>query len=66
MREDGVTGSGKVATAAAARLAPDVDHPVHDCFYLALAMQTGYYLSDRILHVGRVDGRARRGAEGRR
>ncbi len=28
--------------AAAARLAADVDHPVYDCFYLALAIQTGY------------------------
>ena len=62
MREDGAMGSGKVATAAAARLTADVDHPVHNCFYLAPAMQTGYYLSDRILHVGR----ARRGTEGRR
>ena len=60
MREDGAMGSGKVA--AATRLAADVDHPVHNCFYLALAMQTGYYLSDCILHVGR----ARRGVEGRR
>ena len=28
--------------AAAARLAVDLDHPVHDCFYLALAVQTQY------------------------
>ena len=28
--------------AAAVRLAADVDHPVYDCFYLALAIQTGY------------------------
>ena len=28
--------------AAAARLAADVDHPVYGCFYLALAIQTGY------------------------
>lgn len=65
--------------AAAARLAADIDHPVYDCFYLALAIQTGYpvvtadvrfhdkvrvhpYLSDRILHVGRV---AARGAPSR-
>ena len=27
---------------AAARLAVDLDHPVHDCFYLALAVQTQY------------------------
>jgi predicted nucleic acid-binding protein len=26
-------------TAAAARLAADIDHPVYDCFYLALAMR---------------------------
>ena len=26
--------------AAAARLAVDFDHPVHDCFYFALAVQT--------------------------
>ena len=29
-------------TAAAARLAEDLDHPVYDCFYLALAVQTQY------------------------
>ena len=29
-------------TAAAAGLAADIDHPVYDCFYLALAIQTGY------------------------
>lgn len=29
-------------TAAAARLAVDLDHPVYDCFYLALAIQTQY------------------------
>ena len=28
--------------AAAVRLAADVDRPVHDCFHLALAIQTGY------------------------
>ena len=28
--------------AAAARLATDIDHPACDCFYLALAIQTGY------------------------
>ena len=27
---------------AAARLAVDLDHPVYDCFYLALAVQTQY------------------------
>ena len=43
MREGGAMGSGKVAmAAAAARLTADVDHPVHDCFYLAPAIQTGY------------------------
>ena len=31
-------------TAAAARLAADLDHPVYDCFYLALAVQTQYPL----------------------
>ena len=29
-------------TAAAARLATDLDHPVYDCFYLALGVQTQY------------------------
>ena len=29
-------------TSAAARLAADLDHPVYDCFYLALAVQTQY------------------------
>ena len=29
-------------TPAAARLAVDLDHPVYDCFYLALAIQTQY------------------------
>lgn len=29
-------------TAAAARLAADLDHPVYDCFYLALGVQTQY------------------------
>ena len=29
-------------TAAAARLAVDLDHPIYDCFYLALAVQTQY------------------------
>ena len=28
--------------AAAARLAADLEHPVYDCFYLALAVQTQY------------------------
>ena len=28
--------------AAATRLAADIDHPAYDCFYLALAIQTGY------------------------
>lgn len=28
--------------AAAARLAADLDHPVYDCFYLALAVETRY------------------------
>ena len=28
--------------AAASRLAVDLDHPVYDCFYLALAVQTQY------------------------
>ena len=29
-------------TAAATRLAGDLDHPVYDCFYLALAIHTQY------------------------
>ena len=29
-------------SAAASRLATDLDHPVYDCFYLALAVQTQY------------------------
>ncbi|MDE0060553.1 MAG: type II toxin-antitoxin system VapC family toxin [Defluviicoccus sp.] len=29
-------------TPASARLADDLDHPVYDCFYLALAVQTQY------------------------
>ena len=29
-------------TAVAARLAVDLDHPIYDCFYLALAVQTQY------------------------
>ena len=29
-------------TAGAARLAVDLDHPVYDCFYLTLAIQTQY------------------------
>ena len=29
-------------TAATARLASDLDHPVYDCFYLALAVHTQY------------------------
>ena len=31
-------------TAAAARLAADLEHPAYDCFYLALAVQTQYPL----------------------
>ena len=34
-------------TPAAARLATDLGHPVHDCFYLALAIQTQYPISAR-------------------
>ena len=39
-------------TAAAARLAADLDHPVYDCFYLALAVQTQYPMvtADRRFH----------------
>ena len=38
--------------AAASRLAVDLDHPVYDCFYLALAVQEQYPLvtADRRLH----------------
>jgi len=31
-------------SASATRLAADLDHPVYDCFYLALAIQTQYPL----------------------
>lgn len=34
--------SMSLLTPAAARLAVDLDHPVYDCFYLALAIQTQY------------------------
>ncbi len=39
-------------TPAAARLASDLDHPVYDCFYLALAIQTQYPMvtADRRFH----------------
>ncbi len=38
--------------AAAARLAADLDHPVYDCFYLALAVQEQYPVitADRRFH----------------
>ena len=38
--------------AAASRLAVDLDHPVYDCFYLALAVQTQYPVvtADRRFH----------------
>lgn len=38
--------------AAALRLAVDLDHPVYDCFYLALAVQTQYPVvtADRRFH----------------
>lgn len=38
--------------AAAARLAVDLDHPVYDCFYLALAVQEQYPVitADRRFH----------------
>ena len=37
---------------AAARLALDLDHPVYDCIYLALALQEGYPVltADRRFH----------------
>jgi predicted nucleic acid-binding protein len=37
---------------AAARLALDLDHPVYDCIYLALALQEGYPVvtADRLFH----------------
>lgn len=39
-----VPSSMQHLTPSAARLAADLDHPVYDCFYLALAMQTNYPL----------------------
>ena len=38
--------------AAASRLAVDLDHPVYDCFYLALSVQTQYPVvtADRCFH----------------
>lgn len=38
--------------AAASRLAVDLDHPIYDCFYLALAVQTQYPVvtADRRFH----------------
>lgn len=38
--------------AAASRLAVDLDHPVYDCFYLALSVQTQYPVvtADRRFH----------------
>ena len=54
MREGGAMDSGKVAiTAAAARLTADIGHPVHDCFYLSLAIQTGYSM----VTAGEAEGR---------
>ena len=38
----GVPFSMRQLAAASARLAVDLDHPVYDCFYLALAMQEQY------------------------
>ena len=38
----GVPFSLRQLAAAAARLAVDLDHPVYDCFYLALAIQEQY------------------------
>ena len=37
---------------AAARLAAELDHPIHDCFYLALAMREGAAVvtADRRFH----------------
>ena len=37
-----VPSSMRQIAAAAARLAVDLDHPVYDCFYLALAVQEQY------------------------
>jgi predicted nucleic acid-binding protein len=38
--------------ASAARLAADLDHPAHDCFYLALAVQEQHPVvtADRRFH----------------
>ena len=38
----GVPFSMRQLAAASARLAVDLDHPVYDCFYLALAVQEQY------------------------
>ena len=38
----GVPFSMRQLAASAARLASDLDHPVYDCFYLALAVQEQY------------------------
>jgi predicted nucleic acid-binding protein len=37
-----VPSSMRQLAAAASRLAADLDHPVYDCFYLALALQEQY------------------------
>jgi predicted nucleic acid-binding protein len=37
-----VSTSMRQLTAAAGRLAADLDHPVYDCFYLALSVQEHY------------------------
>lgn len=38
----GVPRSMRELTAPASRLARDLDHPIYDCFYLALAVQQQY------------------------
>jgi predicted nucleic acid-binding protein len=47
-----VPASMRQLTASASRLAIDLDHPVYDCFYLALAMQEHYPVvtADRRFH----------------
>jgi predicted nucleic acid-binding protein len=48
----GVPASMRRLMPAAARLAHDLDHPVYDCFYLALAVQEQYPVvtADRRFH----------------
>lgn len=53
----GVPYSPRERAASSARLAVDLDHPVYDCFYLALAMQEQHRVvtADARFH-GKVSG----------